>query len=267
MIRLAVRVRREQSELVLAELLEVAPGGVEEVDRGGAVEYALYGPPGELPALPDLRAAAGDALVDVSTEEIRDDWADRWRKFHRPLVIDDRLTVRPPWEPPRETPIDVVIDPGAAFGTGAHATTRMCLELMLSLPARDQFVDLGCGSGVLAIAAARLGYEPVVAVDNDPAATEATRDNAAANGVELEVRRVDLRAEPVPVAPTVVANLLTALLVPCATPLGRGAERVIASGILAEEADRVLEAFAAASLREHDVRQDGEWVALLLVAG
>ena len=101
------------------------------------IEYAVYGAPGELPAVPDLRAAAGGAYVDVSTQEIADDWAERWRSFHRPLVIGDRLTVRPPWEPPGATALDVVVDPGQAFGTGAHATTRLCLELMLDLdPAR-----------------------------------------------------------------------------------------------------------------------------------
>jgi ribosomal protein L11 methyltransferase len=265
MIRLGVRVSRERSELVLAELLELAPGGVEEVDRGDAVEYAIYGPPGELPALPDVRAATGDALVEVFTEAIPDDWADRWRQFHEPLVIDGKLTVRPPWEAAAESPIDVVIDPGRAFGTGAHATTQMCLEMMLSLPARGSFVDLGCGSGILAIAAARLGYEPVLAVDNDPAAIEATRANAATNGAELEVRHLDLRAESVPVARTVAANLLTALLVPCAASLAR-AELVIASGILTEEAGRVVDAFAAAGLRERDRRLDGDWMALLLQA-
>src|SRR4030081_1802827 len=97
MLRLAIRVRREQAELVLAELLELAPGGVEEAPAGeDLIEYAVYGAPGELPALPDLRAAAGGALVEVSTEEIADDWAERWRQFHRPLVLDGRLTVRPP---------------------------------------------------------------------------------------------------------------------------------------------------------------------------
>src|SRR5215469_15371823 len=155
MLRLAVRVRREQAELVLAELLELAPSGVEEVAIGERViEYAVYGAPGELPAVPDLRAAAGGAYVDVSTGEIAGDWAERWRSFHRPLVIGDRLTVRPPWEPPGETALDVVIDPGQAFGTGSHATTRLCLELMLELEPAGSFVDLGCGSGVLAIAAA-----------------------------------------------------------------------------------------------------------------
>ena len=101
MIRLAIRVTRADAELVLAELLELAPSGVEEVSVSAEiVEYAVYGPPGELPALPDVRAAAGGALVEVSTSEIADDWAERWREFHRPLVLGDRLTVRPPWEPP-----------------------------------------------------------------------------------------------------------------------------------------------------------------------
>ncbi len=171
MVRLAVRVRAAEAEIVLAELLELAPGGVEEVALGDAsVEYAVYGAPGELPALPDLRAAAGSALVEISTTEIADDWAERWREFHRPLVLGDRLAVRPPWEPPdRPVAVDLVIDPGQAFGTGAHATTRLCLELMLELAPGGSFVDLGCGSGVLAIAAARLGWDPVIGVDNDPA--------------------------------------------------------------------------------------------------
>src|SRR5947208_4936388 len=214
MLRLAVRVRREDAELVLAELLELPPSGVEElaVAGGDVVEYAVYGPPGELPELPDLRAAAGDALVEVSTSEIADDWSERWRSFHRPLVIPGQLTVRPPWEPPGETPIDLVIDPGQAFGTGAHATTRLCLELLLSSEGRGSLLDLGCGSGVLAIAAARLGYGPVLAVDNDPLSVAATEANARRNEVQLDVRRLDLRTSVVPVADTVTANLLGPLL-------------------------------------------------------
>ena len=94
MIRLALRVRREDAEVALAELLALAPGGVEEVDLGDRVEYAIYGAPGELPALPDLEAAAGDALVEVRTTEVADDWADRWRQFHQPVVIGERLHVR-----------------------------------------------------------------------------------------------------------------------------------------------------------------------------
>jgi len=265
-IRLAVRVRRDQAELVLAELLELTPGGVEEVDIGdGVVEYAVYGAPGELPALPDLVASAGAALVEVITTEIADDWLQRWREFHRPVVIGDRLTVRPPWEPAGTSSIDLIIDPGQAFGTGAHATTRLCLEMLLELPGPGgSFVDLGCGSGVLAIAAARLGYAPVLALDNDPASVQATADNAAVNGVELDVRRFDLRTEEVPGAGTVTANLLGPLLRAWAPRLAAAPARLIASGLLVAEADGIAEAFAAAGLREADRRESGEWGALLL---
>jgi ribosomal protein L11 methyltransferase len=264
-LRLAVRVDRDQSELVLAELLELAPGGVEEVDvSDGVIEYAVYGAPGELPALPDVEAVAAGALIEVRTEEVADDWGERWREFHRPLVLDGSLTVRPPWEPPGETPIDLVVDPGQAFGTGAHATTRLCLELMLGLEAGGSFLDLGCGSGVLAIAAARLGFSPVLAVDNDPAALSAARSNAAVNLVAVEVARVDVRREAIPAAVTVAANLLTPLLVRVAPRLREGVQRVIASGVLAGEADEVARAFVAAGLNETERRVAGEWAALLL---
>ena len=257
---------------MLAELLELAPSGVEERTLpDGDVEYAVYGAPGELPELPDLQAVARDALVEISTEEIADDWSERWRDFHRPLVIERRLTVRPPWEPAAETPVDVTIDPGRAFGTGAHATTRLCLEAMLKLSPRGPFVDLGCGSGVLAITAAKLGWTPVLALDFDPAALEATSENALRNGVELECRRYDLRSDPVDrsIAPTVAANLLAPLLVQWASRLregGRLPERVIASGLLRREADRVTEEFAPLGLRETKRLAGGDWIAVVLEA-
>jgi ribosomal protein L11 methyltransferase len=268
-VRLAVRVARDRAEIVLAELLELAPSGVEQVDLpGGLVEYAVYGPPGEVPALPALEAAAGGELVEVRTEEVADDWDQRWRQFHRPLVIPGRLTVRPPWEPPGSTSIDLVIDPGQAFGTGAHATTRLCLELLLDLPARGPLVDVGCGSGVLAIAAAKLGHSPVQALDNDPVAVEVTRANARANGVQVGVLRHDLRQRAVPVAPTVTANLLRPLLLELARgwrDAGAGPpERLIASGLLTGEADEIADAFAGLGLREAARRSRGEWSALLL---
>ena len=271
MIRLAVRVRREQAELVLAELLELVPEGVEEVDVGeGVVEYGVFGSPGELPALPDLRGAAGGALVDISTTEIADDWPQRWRTYHRPVVLADRLTVRPPWEDPGRTALEVVIDPGQAFGTGAHASTQLCLELLLELEPRGGFVDVGCGSGVLAITAAVLGFAPVFALDNDAAAVEATRLNAVANGVELEVRKFDLRLERVPAAPTIAANLLAPLLKPLASSLAGYSsqpKRVIAGGLLAEEGDAVAVAFADAGLGLSRRRGQSGWVALLLERG
>ena len=274
MIRLAVRVRREQAELVLAELLSLAPSGVEEVDAApDVVEYAVYGAPGELPALPDVTAAVGSALVEISTSEVADDWDRRWREFHRPLVLgDSRLAVRPPWEPPLDADVELVIDPGQAFGTGAHATTRLCLELMLSIPASGGFLDLGCGSGVLAIAAARMGWSPVVAVDFDPSAVQAAAENAAVNGVALDVRAHDLRRDPVLSAPTVAANLLRPLLLAWAARLAAGRssqapDRLIASGLLVGEADEVAGAFSSVGLVESERRESGDWAALLLERG
>jgi ribosomal protein L11 methyltransferase len=280
LLRLAIRVRRADAELVLAELLELAPSGVEEVDVDAVtVEYAVYGAPGELPELPDLQAAAGDALVEVVTTEVADDWAERWREFHRPLVLGDRLSVRPPWEPAPPTALDLVIDPGRAFGTGAHPTTRLCLELLLGVPLPTErliaagagVVDLGCGSGVLAIAAAKLGWPNVLALDYDPLCIDATLENAERNGVQLHgVRRFDLREEGVPPARLVLANLLGPLLLLWAGQMcadgGKRPHRIIASGLLATEADDVAGAFARCGYGEAHRLERGEWAALLLAS-
>jgi ribosomal protein L11 methyltransferase len=270
LIRLAVRVKREDADVVLAELLSLAPGGVEETDlEGGAVvEYAVYGAPGELPELPDVEAAVGGALVEVVTTEIADDWADRWRQFHRPIEIASRLYVRPPWEPARDDLMDLVIDPGQAFGTGAHHTTRLCLELLAEEPPRGGAMDLGCGSGVLAIAAAKLGWSPVAGVDHELESVRATAENAEANGAAVAVERFDLiRGGPAPVAPLVLANLLRPLLLCVARAGFQGGvapDVLIASGLLTHEADEIAAAFARHGLSETDRRTSAEWSALVL---
>ena len=265
MIRLAVRVHRRQAELVLAELLELAPSGVEEVEvSADVVEYAVYGAPGELPDVPALRAAAGGAYVDVRSEEIADDWADRWRSFHRPLTIGGRLTVRPPWEPPADTALDVVIDPGRAFGTGSHATTALCLELLLDEPPGPSLIDLGSGSGVLAIVARRLGWGSVLALDHDPVAVQATLENARRNRVQVQARRLDMLGEQVPEAELVVANVLSGPLVRWAAVQERMPARLVLGGLLVSEADAVHQAFARRGLRLRERRARGEWAALAL---
>jgi ribosomal protein L11 methyltransferase len=271
MIRLALRVGRDDAEIALAELLELAPSGVEEVDGGDWIEYAVYGSPGELPDLPDLRAAVGGALVEITTSELPDDWTERWKDFHKPLVLGDRLAVRPPWEAPLGAAVELVIDPAQAFGTGSHATTRLCLELLLALAdeepqARGPVVDVGCGSGALAIAAAKLGWEPVVAVDYDQLSVDATIENARVNGVTLDARRGDLRSETMPAAPTVLANLLRPLLLEYAADLPEPPRRLIASGLLVHEGDEIAAAFARHGLRERARLERGEWCALLLAA-
>jgi ribosomal protein L11 methyltransferase len=238
---------------VLGELLELAPQGLEQVDGDGIVEFALYGAPGELPELPEGPAHIGATEVRVSSTTVGDDWADRWREFHKPVDIGP-IHVRAPWHAPApaagESSIDIVIDPGQAFGTGAHPTTQLCLELLVDVTGdarggdapgdRGPLADLGCGSGVLAIAAAKLGFGPITAVDNEQAAVDATEANAKVNGVTLDrVERYDLRAAAAPVAPVTVANLVRPLLLRVAELLQEEPEVLIVSGLLEGEEDEV----------------------------
>jgi ribosomal protein L11 methyltransferase len=267
-IRLAVRAPAADAEVVLAALLELAPSGVEQVDGDGTVEFAVYGAPGELPELDEGEADVGGIRVTVSGEQVPDDWAERWKRFHSPVLVADRLYVRPPWEdaPVRPGVIDLRIDPGRAFGTGAHATTRLCLELLAEL-ARDgshgSFCDLGCGSGVLAIAAAKLGYGPVEAIDSDRLAVDATNLNARDNGVALDVvRRANLREEAPPAADVVAANLMRPLLLRIAELIDERPGALILSGLLDHEADEVCAAFAP--LTERRRLSDRGWTAVLL---
>ena len=268
MIRLAVRCVPEQAELVLAELTVLAPNGVEEERGPGYVEYAIYGGEGELPELGDLDAAVAGARIEVSSTEIPDDWADRWRDFHKPLLVADRLWLRPSWEPPRDGAIDLVVDPGQAFGTGAHPTTRLCLELLCQLAdageARGELVDLGTGSGVLAIATAKLGWNPVRGYDHEQAALEAAEANATANDVDLHLQRINLREQLPELAPTVVANMTAPILRAVASQLEAPPQSLVCSGLLLAEQDEIAAVFAEVGLRETERRQDGDWAALLL---
>jgi ribosomal protein L11 methyltransferase len=269
LIRLAVRTAPERAEAVLAALLELAPAGVEQVDGDGFVEYALYGAPGELPTLPEGEAEIGGVRVAVRGEPVPDDWDERWKRFHVPVLVGGRLWVRPPWEEPAVRPgvHEIVIDPGQAFGTGTHPTTRMCLELMLELEARGSLADLGCGSGVLAIAAAKLGFEPVAALDSDRASVAATRANARDNAVVLDrVERFDLRRDAPPRADVLVANLMRPLLLTVAEGLHEAPRALIASGLLDAEADEVAAAFGPALGERRRLSERG-WTALLLTSG
>jgi ribosomal protein L11 methyltransferase len=277
MIRLAFRAAADQAELVLAALIELAPSGVEQVDGDGFTEFALYGAPGELPSFPEGEAEVGGIVVQVSGREVPDDWAERWKRFHRPVLIGGRLYVRPPWEQAAVRPgvIEIVIDPGQAFGTGTHPTTALCLELLLDLKPRGSFADLGCGSGVLAIAAAKLGFDPISAIDAERQAVEATRANALANGVALgpasdrripsidHIQRGDLRNTPAPKAEVVAANLMRPLLLRVAELWeGEPPPTLVVSGLLDHEADEVAAAFAPRVERRR--LSSLGWTALLL---
>jgi ribosomal protein L11 methyltransferase len=193
-----VLVPPEAAEDARARMLELFPEGFEESETKEAVRLAAYTDAGG-----ELRAR--DVFSAVESVPVDPGWADRWREFHRPVRAGP-FWVGPPWERGPDEALAIVIEPGRAFGTGAHATTRLCLELLAELP-RGSALDVGCGSGVLAIAAAKLRFAPVFAVDSDPAAVEAARANAERNAVAVEVRRSDVLAEPLPEADVALANL------------------------------------------------------------
>ncbi len=257
LVRLGIRVRADRAELALAELLPLLAGGAEEREVDGAVEYALYAPEGELPGRDEIRARVGDALVDVLAEQVPDGWEVRWHEFLRPVRIGD-LVVRPPWID--GSPDDLVIDPGPFFGAGTHATTQLCLELLLGCDPGGALCDWGAGTGVLAIAAARFGWDPVTAVEVEPAALDVIRANASRNGVAVEAVAGDIRRGSA-WAPTIVANLPLPVLLEVAARLEPSPQVMIAAGMLAREADEVVAAFGLPERRR--VEQDG-WAAVML---
>jgi ribosomal protein L11 methyltransferase len=142
---------------------------------------------------------------DVAATPVEPGWEERWREFHRPVWVGP-LWVGPPWEEPPGDAVAVVVDPGRAFGTGSHPTTRLCLELLLERE-RGSVLDLGCGSGVLSVAAAKLGFGPILAIDHQRAAVEAASRNAERNGVTIEVKRGDARDLELPAAELGLANI------------------------------------------------------------
>jgi ribosomal protein L11 methyltransferase len=179
-------------------MLELFPGGFEEVESADELELVAYTDAGGEERL-------WQAFGGVRGSDVAADWRDRWKAFHRPVRVGP-LWIGPPWEnaPPDAT--TVVVDPGRAFGTGGHPTTQLCVELLLELEP-SSVVDIGCGSGVLAIAAAKLGFAPVCAVDSDENAVAATVANAAANGVVVDARRLDALTADVPAADLGIANI------------------------------------------------------------
>jgi ribosomal protein L11 methyltransferase len=174
-------------------LLDTFPGGVEEVDGG----FAVY--------TDDAGERALRERFDITSESFAEGWEEAWREFHHGIVVG-RFWIGPPWEEATDDVTPVVIDPGRAFGTGAHATTRLTLEL-LQKTEPGSLLDVGCGSGVLSIAAAHLGFRPIVAIDIDDDAVDITLANARVNGVELDAHRSDALTDDLPAADVVVANV------------------------------------------------------------
>ena len=224
MRRVSVAVPAERAEEARAQMLELFPQGFEEVDSADGVELVAYTDAGGEERL-------WHTFGGVRGEDVAADWRDRWKSFHRPVQIGP-LWIGPPWDEPPQGVVPVVIDPGRAFGTGAHPTTQLCIELLLELEPAG-VVDFGSGSGVLSIVAAKLGFTPVVALDTEESAVEATLANAAANGVAVDARRVDVLTELLPEQEVALANITHAAVESLAPRLR--SRRLLTSGYLPTE--------------------------------
>jgi ribosomal protein L11 methyltransferase len=252
--RVSVTVPEARSEEARAVMLELFPEGFEEIafeevgGGAGSIELAAY------------TNAAGEeriwqAFGGAAATDVEEDWQDRWRQFHKPVRVGG-LWIGPPWETPDGDATAIVIDPGRAFGTGGHPTTQLCLQLLAD-EERGSVVDVGCGSGVLSIAAAKLGFDPVTAVDFDPQAVEATERNALDNGVVVDVFQADLRTDDLPEAQLALANIAAEAVVALGPRLR--AARAVTSGYLVSD-EPELEGYR----RERRV-QSGGWAADLHV--
>ncbi|MEZ4615014.1 MAG: 50S ribosomal protein L11 methyltransferase [Caldilineaceae bacterium] len=214
--------------------------------------------------------------VRIMKEE---DWTTAWKKFYKPLRIGRRVVLKPTWEDYQAKANDIVIhlDPGMAFGTGMHPTTRLCIIALEELVQSDDLIlDLGTGSGVLAFVAAKLGATTILGTDIDPLAVRVARENAALNGIDTTVLALEQDSVPAGMAGRfriIVANILAEIIVglfnskygnpPLAEPL-RADGYLILSGILAEKAEMVVQAAAEHGFHLIATKQEGDWVALVM---
>lgn len=264
-----------ESDIVSSVLWDAGATGLEE--RDATTMDAAAGDGVTLVAHFDEEADALDAVALVTarfdgrfvpTVEhiVGDDWRERWKAFFHTTRVGERLVVRPSWEThdAQEGDLEIVLDPGQAFGTGTHETTRLVMrELEARVSGGEHVLDVGCGSGILGIAALKLGAARVVAVDVDPIAVRVTDENAEINAVAIEASSTPI--EDVPGRyPIVLANIRSPILIPMTeslvahlTPGGV----LVLSGLLAEEESEIRAVYDA-HLRFDGVRRDGDWIAL-----
>lgn len=265
MLELTLRVATSDAEDVLDAVLPGLPGGAHIRTDGERTSITVYATPG-VPDEEELRRLAGQRLLGLDRSEAPDDWRKRRLRRYEPLVVAERFVLRPDWAPTTDEPglIEIVLEQSAAFGTGLHPTTQACLATLVETEPGSSFADYGCGSGVLSLAAAKLGWSPVVAVDVEETSVEATRRNAEANAVEINARRLDLTAERPPEAETIAANIPPHVQQALARRLDRAPALLIASGFHPQDIPAVAEAWGALGLRVDDEVRANEWCVLVM---
>lgn len=271
-VNVLIRTRAEYAEALSEALLEhgALSVSVEDADAGTELETPQFGEPGS-PATPlwsnskvialfdpalDLESIVADAARDIglsdspdfALEEVAEEnWVQLTQSQFEPIKIDDRLWIVPTWHTaPDPDAINLQLDPGMAFGTGSHPTTRLCLEwLLATVQQGDSLLDYGCGSGILAITGAKLGAQTIIGVEIDEQALEAARRNAVQNGVSIDLRH---SSQPLPETfSLVVANILTnplCVLAPLLASRVAPNGRLALSGVLESQAQQVIDAYA-----------------------
>jgi ribosomal protein L11 methyltransferase len=247
----------ENEEALVAYFPETVD--VEKIDNSLAVLQALF-----------AKSGSSKGLAFNRTLIPERDWNESWKKGFQPLNVGDRFTLLPPWEKPVPGRINLIIDPGMAFGTGHHETTRSCLVLMekyADTGPRERFLDVGTGTGLLAIAAAKLGFRHIAAVDNDPLAVDATRTNSAHNHVYNLDLREGLIEDLNDTYDFIVANILSGVLVQIAPALASHLNQggiAVLSGILNGQENEVIEATTRSGLKLIEQHPDGKWMSLVV---
>ena len=268
MLRIAFRLPADEKEKVLDALMPLLPTGIrEEALEDGSVELASVGTAATLPSRKALEAAAGRTLAGFETGQVPADWrARRARYGGGSYVLGGRLVVRSPWDPPAPAGmLEVVIErTGNAFGSGSHPTTQMCLGLLLDIEPQGGAADFGCGVGVLAITAAKLGWAPVSGLDREEPAIEEAHLNARRNGVEADFAHADVATAELPIRELLMANAPPPVHERLAAAITPQVRHVIVSGIVEGELEEVRSAYAEAGLYPRQGMAADSWVAMRL---
>lgn len=283
-VSVGTTVEAEEAILPICEdLLGQMPSTYTDVETGRVTASVFLPKPPDKAAvqaklrskLRELQAVGlrpGPGVVSI-TRVRKQDWAESWKRHFRPFTVGGRLLVKPSWSrrKPARGQQAVIIDPGLSFGTGQHPTTRFCLAQLVAMrePARRQsLLDIGAGSGILAIAAARLGYAPVRAVDFDPLAVRVAKENARRNRVRPQITRADVRQMSMRMEYDVVcANLTADLLESCARSIAARVKyggSLVLAGILRAQIFSVRKCFELLGFVKEKSHAEGEWESLLL---